>query len=125
MTTVETPAGRAEIDPQDPLPESNWKPRRAYVGWSMVGDFVLIALALYVDAPPAVTIWLIVFAIVIATLYMVAPSAEQIANIMQHVSAMRAGITFRSTARADVDRGTVEHTTESTPAISPGAQPGD
>lgn len=125
MSSIETSEGRAVLDPQDPLPESVWKYRRAFVLWSMLGAFVLIAGGMAVDAPPAVLIWLVVFAIVVAILYMVAPSAEQIANIMQHVSAMKAGITFRSSSTADLESGRVESVTESTPAISPGAKPGD
>lgn len=125
MSELETDAGRAFVDPQDPLPESNWIPRRHFVAWSMIGAFLLLALGMWKGSATGLLVSIVCYCALVAVLYLVAPSAEQFANIAQHVAAMKSGITFKSSSSADLATGRVETTSETTPAISPGAQPGD
>lgn len=102
-----TPAGSAAVDAQDPLPESNWIPRRwfSFLGfWSVL---LMEVYALRLGAPSGVQIALVILAALIAVLYLVAPSAEQFGRIVQHASALRSGVVFKSTSSADVSAGTV------------------
>lgn len=108
---VDTPIGSASVDPQDALPESNWIPRRWYV-FTMTGASLLLVLyGLANKADGGVLIALIVFASLLALFYMVAPSAEQFGKIAQAVSAMKAGVTFKTSSSADVGAGTATSST--------------
>lgn len=125
MSEIETQTGRAILDPQDPLPESNWKPRRHFVAWSMIGAFLLLSLGMWHGAATGLLVSIVCYCALVAILYLVAPSAEQLANIAQHVAAMKSGITFKSSSSADLATGRVETSSSATPALSPDAKPGD
>lgn len=131
-------------DPQDPLPESNWIPRR----WSSfavcLGGAILIGLVIRIlwliahgTAEPRVLIpivnalssiaGLMVLVIVIdRILLMVAPSAEQAIKMIQTAGLLLRGVTLRSetrtTATADTAE-TVTRTSASTPAAPPAPAP--
>jgi hypothetical protein len=105
IKTTETPA-TAEIDVQDPLPESNFFWRRVY---SYLATFSIWGLLTYVvhkmaDAESlrwAVTCLSLLLWFTI-TYYMIAPSAEQITRIIQAARTLRSGVDM--TRRARVER---------------------
>ena len=108
---VDTPIGSASVDPQDALPESNWVPRRWYVFATTAGSLLIVLYGLAVKADPGVLIALIVLVSLLALFYMVAPSAEQFGKIAQAVSAMKAGVTFKTSSSANVGAGTATSST--------------
>jgi hypothetical protein len=121
MTASATdPLTKLVADPQDPLPESNWKYRRR---------FAFVALALYAVLR-GFAIWhtreasawgldLVCFAIIVC--YMIAPSGEQAVKMIQTVSALKGGVSFNTTSAVDAAAGTATTTTEATaePTVKP------
>lgn len=100
-------------DPQDPLPESNWFWRRIFIFvitacllagvWFKVDDLSVIALIQNETAIRGlVTIlkWALSLVGIMVLLYLVAPSAEQVAKMLSTLSAWKAGISTVSTSRA-------------------------
>lgn len=88
-----------EIDVQDPLPEQDWTWRRTYTyGLTLITcGFLLYALiSLHrLDAPDHIYViakLLIGVIAMMATYYMVAPSAEQIVHLIQAARTLRAGV---------------------------------
>ncbi len=97
--------GSISFDPQDPLPESNWLWRRVFVFvvtgailwmlWGAInrlGASALVNPTRGVDALMTLCKWLIGFDAMIATYYMVAPSAEQITKAIQIAKSWRHGV---------------------------------
>jgi hypothetical protein len=109
-------------DPQDPLPESNWKWRRWYVFGATsacsVGILVILIM-LYriakvdltgwqsaqttlatIEALYQLGRWLVLLTLVDRVLYLIAPSAEQATKMLATVSALKSGVGFATTSRA-------------------------
>jgi len=97
------------LDPQDPLPESNWVPRRWYV-FPTTGA-LLVLMFLQIEAKGDL-LWLAVCLIVVVFCYLIAPSAEQAAKVIAAASALKAGVTFRSSATASTPDGQATATNE-------------
>lgn len=134
-------------DPQDPLPESNWLWRRllafmivGVIGWQQVmagnriarwGDKGAHEKA--IDALLDMTHWHISALGGLLILYMIAPSAEQVAKILSTLSAWKSGISTTSTSRAVAPDGSMAEATTSAgkpkppaePAFERGPSPGD
>jgi len=84
------------IDPQDPLPESQFFWRRLF---SYLACLILLGLLAFIVTriegdPELATIakWLIGLIALLMTYYMIAPSAEQLARIIQAARVMRASV---------------------------------
>jgi hypothetical protein len=119
-------------DPQDPLPESNWLWRRllvflivGFIGWQQMMAANRIARwgdggqqSKAIDALLDMTHWHISFVGVVLLLYLVAPSAEQFAKIVQTVSAWKSGISTLTTSRISTPAGTASTSTAAGPAKS-------
>lgn len=121
-------------DPQDPLPESNWLWRRAFIFlitiallagvWFKVDDLSVVALIQNETAIKGlITIlkWALSLIGVMVLLYLVAPSAEQVAKMMATLSAWKSGISTVSTSRAIGSDGSSAEASVS--AGRPGASP--
>lgn len=95
---------KRNTDPQDPLPEASWFWRRVFVFW--VTGVVLWFLWGAIDRLGAVAFvspkegvpallelckWIISLTILMATYYMIAPSAEQIVKIFKVAALIRTG----------------------------------
>lgn len=97
MTDAKAPP--VSVDAQDPLPESNWVPRRWFCFLALVGLLALLAGALYLDRG----IWAVTFLLAsIMVLYLIAPSAEQATKMLATASMLKQGVTIRkeTTAKA-------------------------
>lgn len=108
------------VDVQDPLPESNWFWRRAY---SFTMSLLLVGVTVYVlmglreaqDAEGLLEMglrsqWILAGVI---TFYMIAPSAEQIARIVQSARIVTSGATITRTAEVTTPSGTTTSVTTS------------
>lgn len=133
MSTASADQTKASVDPQDPLPESNWVPRRYFIFFGRVSQTLLIAAAGWaitklgpgnpkeaIAALLAAIYCLTAMIITDAVLYLIAPSAEQFAKIVQTVSALKEGISFqtrtvtKATSPADGVASRAEATTTTT-----------
>lgn len=102
----------AQIDVQDPLPETNWFWRRVY---TFVLSLVSVAFiwygleALYdmkqADSIYRVTRYMIGVHVLLITYYMVAPSAEQIVKLIQAAKLLQSGVTMRRSAVVETPQG--------------------
>jgi hypothetical protein len=129
--SAETPAASAPpvtVDPQDPLPESNWFWRRVFIFlltatilfgvWYYVDTLATAALLLNETAIKGLisllkfALWLIAGLI---TLYLIAPSAEQAGKWIATLAAWRSGDTTTSTSSASSPAGSASATTTATP----------
>jgi hypothetical protein len=129
--SAETPAASAPpvtVDPQDPLPESNWFWRRVFIFlltatilfgvWYYVDTLATAALLLNETAIKGLisllkfALWLIAGLI---TLYLIAPSAEQAGKWIATLAAWRSGVTTTSTSSASSPAGSASATTTATP----------
>lgn len=136
----ETPTAAASappiaVDPQDPIPESNFKYRRifafvfcswclAQVGWNSY-QISLVALKGSETAIKGLvnnTWWTLALCGLIVTYYLLAPSAEQMTKMIQTARLLK-GSTFTSTSRAASSDGSASSTTTVTPAAEPAAPP--
>lgn len=92
------------VDLQDPLPESSWFWRRVFVFavtsvvlwflWGAIDRLGAVALISPVNGVPALLElckWIISLTILMATYYMIAPSAEQIVKIFKVAALIRNG----------------------------------
>lgn len=139
--TSDTAAGRLQAlpptDPQDPLPESNWIPRR----WSSfavcLGGAVVILIVIRVlwlvakaSAEASVLIQIVsalssiaslaVLVIVIdRILLMVAPSAEQAIKMIQTAGLLLRGVTLRSETRTTATADAAETVTRTSASSEP------
>lgn len=110
-TSTDDPA-TAQVDVQDPLPETNWFWRRVY---TFVLSLVSIGMVWYglvalhsmnqPDAIYRVTRYMIGVHVLLVTYYMVAPSAEQIVKIVQAAKLLRAGVPITRRATVSTAQG--------------------
>lgn len=132
--SAETDPTRVSVDPQNPLPESNWLWRRVMVftGFGAFVGLIIFAVILIgqlgrdnpLSAINALTYTIYCLAGLLALdrgLYMVAPSAEQFGGWMQTVSAWKSGISFASSSTAETPEGRVTSEQSSGPAAPPAA----
>lgn len=130
--SAESPAASsppAVVDPQDPLPESNWFWRRIFI--FVLTGILLFGVWWYVDTLAAAALLLNETAIkglitllkmslylagLLVVLYLIAPSAEQAGKWLATLSAWRSGVSTTSTATATSPTGaSVTATTSATP----------
>lgn len=129
-------------DPQDPLPESNWKWRRIFVFLNSLAASAGIAVVLgllfsiaretlegrqsvqttlaTIEALYGVAWWLVILLLADRTLYLIAPSAEQATKMLATVSALKSNVSFTSASRATAPDGS---TATATSAAGPAAVP--
>jgi hypothetical protein len=107
-------------DLQDPLPESSWLWRRVFVFsvttavlwmlWGAItqlGNVALVEPRLGVPALLSLCKWIIGMTALMATYYMVAPSAEQIVKMMKTATLLRSGVQV-SGYRTETPEGHIE-----------------
>lgn len=135
------------LDPQDPLPESNWKWRRIFIFAASVLEAIALGFVLWmlyrlatltlgddhqdnqtvrnsIEALYNLGFWLIILCLADRVLYLIAPSAEQATKMLATVSAWKANISTTSIARSSGPDGTVaEASTAAGPAAGPAAAP--
>lgn len=102
----------AQIDVQDPLPETNWFWRRVY---TFVLSLVSVAFIWHgiealagmrqPEAVYRVTRYMIGVHVLLITYYMVAPSAEQIIKIIQSAKLLQAGVPITRRALVQTPQG--------------------
>jgi hypothetical protein len=97
----------AEIDVQDPLPESNFLWRRLYSYIATVSIWALLVFVVYKmddqDSLRTAALYLCLLLWFTITYYMIAPSAEQITRIVQAARTLRSGVEM--TRKGRVERG--------------------
>lgn len=98
-------------DGQDPLPESNWIPRRFF---SFTALYILLGIKAY-EVHLARHHWetdALIFTIIVC--YLIAPSAEQATKMMAQARMAIAGVKFRTQQTTTADRSgvTTENKTE-------------
>lgn len=146
---ADTPAATAgpppTADPQDPLPESNWRWRRIFVFSTTVLcslGILIIMVMLYrivqvdlsgrqgvqttlatIEALYKLGAWLVILTLVDRVLYLIAPSAEQATKMLATVSALKSGVGFSSFSRAVGPEGEASSTSSAGPAPAPLAPP--
>lgn len=115
-TTAKAPPFKVELDPQDPLPESNWLWRRllVFIGSIVISLFLWMiieyvyalglknagATIVALSALKWVAIGLIAWGFTREAIYTIAPSAEHFGKWVQSVSAWKAGVTFQTAQTA-------------------------
>lgn len=125
-------ASPPSVDAQDPLPESNWLWRRIFV--FLLTAALLVLVWIKVDSVADVArmgsreaieglvsllrwcLWLIG---ILVLFYLLAPSAEQTAKLIQTARSLREGVRFQSVTRASGPEGTVETMNTAGPAPAP------
>lgn len=93
------------VDMQDPLPEASWLWRRVFVFvvttvllvfvWFVVEHLAVTALLWPrggIEALKDVARYLLLFAWMLATYYLLAPSAEQLTKLVQSANLLRSGV---------------------------------
>lgn len=110
-TATNDPA-TAQVDVQDPLPETDWFWRRLF---TFLFTLVSAAFVWYgfealwglqdVASIYRVTRYMIGVHVMLITYYMVAPSAEQIIKIIQSAKIIRAGIPITRSVAAETPQG--------------------
>ena len=149
MVDAPAPAATAgpppTADPQDPLPESNWKWRRIFVFSSSVlcaAGIAIVLVMLYAIARTTLdgrqsvqttlaTIealynlgwWLAILTLIDRALYLIAPSAEQATKMLATVSALKSGVGFASSSRAVGPDGEATSSSTAGPAPAPATPP--
>lgn len=101
MTDETTPT----MDLQDPLPESNWLWRRVFVFfvtaavlWMVWGAITRLGASAMLEptlgVPALLTLckWLLGLTAIMATYYMIAPSAEQMTKMIKTATLLRSGV---------------------------------
>lgn len=108
---TDTPATGA-VDVQDPLPEQDWTWRRTYTYALTLTSCIGVGYALHTlhdlrdaNAVYGIAKWMLGIIAMLATYYMVAPSAEQIVKLIQAAKLLRAGVTTTKTATAETAQG--------------------
>lgn len=109
------------VDLQDPLPESNWFWRRVFVFaataavmwmvWGAItrlGASAMLRPELGVPALLTLCKWLLGMIALMATYYMVAPSAEQIVKMLKTAALLRSGVQVAGSHTEDPISGKVE-----------------
>lgn len=117
----------ADIDAQDPLPESGFLYRRITVWVVCITILALLWFNVHAlrqlqhgDGLVEISKWLIVLIGLILTYYLIAPSAEHIVRIFQTVSAWKAGI---ATSVTTATKSVAGATTSSKVVTGPAQQP--
>jgi len=110
MATSDNPAAA------EPLAHSNWKARREYAFVLTITLLVVLVLSIVLDRHVDPVAWLISL---VVSLFLVAPSAEQATKMLATAAALRAGVSFRSTAEVDPSTGGVMAETVATGAPAP------
>lgn len=121
-----------QVDLQDPLPESSWVWRRAFVFattaavlfmlWGAIDRLAAVALSapqLGVPALLSLCKWIIGFSGMMATYYMVAPSAEQITKMVKTAALLRGGVQVAGRQRVGADGSTETAKTVGRPPAPP------
>lgn len=115
----------AQIDVQDPLPETNWFWRRVYTfALSLISvAFIWYGIeALYslreADSIYKITRYMIGVHVLLITFYMLAPSAEQLVKLVQAAKLLQAGVpmTRRATVQGPQGSRTEVETTAGVPS---------
>lgn len=127
--TDATPA----VDLQDPLPESNWLWRRVFVFvvttvvlwmvWGAItrlGASAMLQPALGVPALLTLCKWLLSMVAIMATYYMIAPSAEQVIKMMKTATLLRSGVQIAGRQATDGTRTETSKTVGLPPLPEPG-----
>lgn len=122
------------LEPQDPLPESTWLWRRAFIFaltgiiaigvWMMVQAIVNVTANepdLAVGAMVKVIGWLLLFGWFNSTYYLIAPSAEQLTRLIQTASLLKSNVPFLSRSSAKAPDGTTAQTEYATGPAAPAA----
>lgn len=124
-------------DLQDPLPESSWFWRRVFVFtvtaavlwmlWGAItqlGNVALVAPTLGVPALLSLCKWIIGMTALMATYYMVAPSAEQIVKMLKTAALLKSGVQVAGrrteTHEGDVDEARTVGMPPAPPIPGPG-----
>jgi hypothetical protein len=110
-TETKPPAQVVELDPQDPLPESNWFWRRIFFIGFIVIMSAIKAYETYEDRQDWFTSFLILVGVVT---YGIAPSAEQAYKMFQLTTLFKDGISFKRSQHvvATPDKTTASASTE-------------
>lgn len=108
-------------DLQDPLPESSWFWRRVFTfcvtaailwmlwgGIDRLGAAAMLVPHIGVAALLTLCKWIIVFNGVMATYYMVAPSAEQIIKMVKTAGLLRSGVQLTGSQKVETADSTTE-----------------
>lgn len=116
----------AELDAQDPLPESGFLYRRITVWVVCITILSLLWFNVHAlralqhgDGLVEISKWLIVLIGLILTYYLIAPSAEHIVRIFQTVSAWKAGIATSVTTATRSVAGATTSSKTTGPAQQP------
>lgn len=138
MAEVQSPPTVVKVDPQDPLPESNWLYRRLLQATGVFLFFLFMLMTLImigrlginaqqpaIKGLVALGIALIVWRAIGDMLYLIAPSAEQITKWFATVSAWKGGVSFFSRSTAAAPDGSTATTTSSTSSPPSPPVPGD
>lgn len=134
-----TDTTKPPVDLQDPLPEASWLWRRVFVFattaavfwmlWAAIDRLAAVALAaptLGVPALLSLCKWIIGFSGLMATYYMVAPSAEQIVKLLKTAALLRSGVPVAGSRVSATPSGRVkEAKTVGMPPAPPIPGPGD
>lgn len=143
-TTSAAASPPVTADPQDPLPESNWKWRRIFIFLSSliaVGGVAVVLWMLHgvvktdlagrqdvrttlatVEALYNLGWWILMLLLADRILYLIAPSAEQATKMLATVWAWKSGVSTASAARSTApDGSTAEASTSAGPAGVPPA----
>lgn len=112
---------KAEVDLQDPLPESSWFWRRVFVFtttaavlwmlWGAIDRLGTVAVsAPHLGVPALLSLckWILGFSGMMATYYMVAPSAEQIVKMLKTAALLRSGVQVAGKRVEDTPEGRTE-----------------
>ena len=118
------------IDPQDPLPESNWRPRRwsSFVVCLVAGALLFIVIAALHDiaedhdgaalsvvkALSHIAGLLVTVILFDRILLMVAPSAEQVIKMFQTAGLILRGVSIKSETKTRATASSAESTTTTT-----------
>jgi hypothetical protein len=118
---AEAPAAQA-LDIQDPLPESNWVPRRVYAFLVTAILLGLRAYAMHIKAP---TLGVDLLITLIIACYMMGASGEQLLRGLTVLSALRSGVQFRKekTVTQDTPEATTEATASTAAIPTPAPEP--
>jgi len=119
-------------DLQDPLPEASWLWRRVFVFtttaavlfmlWGAIDRLAAVALsAPHLGVPALLSLckWIIGFSGLMATYYMVAPSAEQIVKMLKVAALLRSGVQMAGRQRVEADGSTDTARTVGRPPAPP------
>lgn len=118
-TKVTAPPVVATLDPQDPIPESNWGYRRLFL---FLGLIWLLGIKTFEATHDTPNLWTDFLILAIIVVYTIAPSAEQATKMFQIAGVLKAGVNLATAATATTPDGTTTTTAASaTSAAAPAA----